>query len=239
MEKTLVLFICLAVSLFCSCERKDSCPQSDIMIKVYSEDHDGQQIIYLSMENNSQNDLYLSGICGLVYGINVKRVSACVETDARFDLWEERSSEVELLIADNEEDWVKRVGTLGRESFYDSVVNELKNHITIGYCSDCGSNASTDDTINLIERLISCTFLPSGSKISDSIVLESEKWKGANLSIQFIYPSTYFQDYMIFTSNNPAVKRFYNENTISYPDTIFGYVHYQKPITSEIIKISF
>ena len=239
MEKTLVLFICLAVSLFCSCERKDSCPQSDIMIKVYSEDHDGQQIIYLSMENNSQNDLYLSGICGLVYGINVKRVSACVETDARFDLWEERSSEVELLIADNEEDWVKRVGTLGRESFYDSVVNELKNHITIGYCSDCGSNASTDDTINLIERLMSCTFLPSGSRISDSIVLNSKKWKGVDLSVQFIYPSTYFQDYMIVLSNNPKVRRFYNENTISYPDSIFGYTHYKNPITSEIIKISF
>lgn len=234
-----MLITCVTISFLCCCTQEGLCPQNEIIVNVVSENIGDKTIIYLSMENNSQNDLYLSGICGLVYGINVKRVSACVETDARFDLWEERSSEVELLIADKEEDWVKRVGTIGRESFYDSVVNEMIRYVKVGRCPDEESHVSACDTIKVIKGLLSCTFLPSGSKISDSIVLESEKWKGANLSIQFIYPSTYFQDYMIFTSNNPAVKRFYNENTISYPDTIFGYVHYKKPITSEIVKISF
>ena len=191
------------------------------------------------MENNSQNDIYLSGICGLINGINVRREADCVESDARLDVWNDNSSNLQMVILEHEDDRIKKIGPIARESFYDSVVNELKNHITIGYCSDCGSNASTDDTINLIERLMSCTFLPSGSRISDSIVLNSKKWKGVDLSVQFIYPSTYFQDYMIVLSNNPKVRRFYNENTISYPDSIFGYTHYKNPITSEIIKISF
>ncbi len=235
--------ILIGLMLFCevsflACVGKENCKQDGITVDMNVSRNRETTVINIWMRNNTQDNIYLSDITGLLWGINAVRVDACGVSDVRFDVCLPESIEQSAMLAPvNEQAAVAERGPIGRKGFKDSVANELRGHLLI--LSDYyNEGMEVSDTSSILKGVMSCTFLPRGSSIKDSIVINNERWRGSVLRFQYIYPSTYFQDYIVNSAyDSKKMSDFYSYHKIIYPDTVLGYLHYKTPITSEIMEV--
>lgn len=203
--------------------------------------------VCITLSNNSDQDYYIVGLNKLVFGLNVQKELNGVITDARYEFVSApfESAENSEMQTFEKPDYtqerkkcsVENYGPLSRPGFQDTLAMALLEYATdemFFYCEN-----SSRDTITVLKQYIDCIFLPKHSIISDGYEVCMEKIDFDKLVFQFIYPNNYRKDFFIkFNGNRKSFKTQLERSIINYPDTLFGYVLYNKPITSEILEIT-
>jgi len=230
-----------------SCKHEPLCDKDGICVKLKKYTFEDKVKVCITLINNSDQDYYIVGLNKLVFGLNVQKELNGVITDARFEFVSapfgnaENSEYQTFEKADYTEERkkcnVENYGPLSHPGFQDTLALELLKYATDGMFLYCGN--SLKDTIVILNQYIDCIFLPKHSVISDGYEVCMEKIDFDELFFQFIYPNNYRKDFFIkFNGNRKSFKTQLERSIINYPDTLFGYVLYNRPITSELLEIT-
>jgi hypothetical protein len=245
----LLSLIIIAISVLASCKSGSNCNRKDVCIKINKYTFENKTKLCIKLINNSDNDIYITGLNRLVFGLNVVKELNGTESDARFEFYEapygdDEPDGVNINKIYQKPDYskerkicnVENYGPISRSGFEDTLANELLNFIKPDFYLNTGY--SVGDTIWQMKRMMDCIFIPKHSEVSDGYEICKNKIDFEKLSIQFYYPNTNMDEFNLwFGGNSPSIRKIIKNSQINYPDTLLGYIHYTTPISSEIIEI--
>jgi len=247
MIKTLYYgFILCGLLILASCTENYLCKENDVCVKLKKYRYDDKLKICITLKNNTNQDIYLTGFRFLTYGLNVEKEFNGERSDATFEFYnsllnneeEDSSSSFWVLEEPDHTEERKRCnvvnyGPISNVAFNDSVVSELFNYVDKSFGELYGA-----DSVKFMSWNLDCIFIPRHSEISDGVSVMIQKIDCDKLIFQFAYPNTNWIDYNLSRSTNEeSLRRQIELSKINYPDTLLGYIHYTKPITSGVLEI--
>jgi len=247
MIKTLYYgFILCGLLILASCKENYLCKENNVCVKLKKYRYDDKLKICITLKNNTNQDIYLTGLNSLTHGLNVEKDFNGERRDARFEFYNSLiniGGEVNIspLLNLKDPDYteerkicnVVNYGPISNMAFKDSVVSELFSYVDKSFGELYGA-----DSVKFMSWNLDCIFIPRHSEISDGVSVMIQKIDCDKLIFQFAYPNNNRIDYSLWRNNNDeSFQRQVRLSRINYPDTLLGYIHYTKPITSGVLEI--
>jgi len=250
--KKVTFYLSAIIAILCvlSCKHEPLCNKDSVCVKLKKYTFEDKLKVCITLFNNSDQDYYITGFNRLVFGLNITKEIEGSQSDARFEFYkapykifdsdgytEISTHKVPDYTEERKKCGVEIYGPISKSEFEDTITHELQKYVKPEFY--VFMSLYTKDTIEYIKSNLDCIFIPKHSEISDSYEICSERINFDKLAIQFNYPNDNMAEFDLwFGGGGELLKKQIEYSRINYPDTLLGYIHYTKSITSELLEIT-